>query len=141
MTPVDPRLLEPFPLFHPLLLQPVGEADVVLGEVVDGEPPGVDVKPVSSGPAEGGDRERLPHVGRLVPPAASLVGDGQDVDGADVGGLAEMLDRRDEALGPGVQLVPGLGPVVGGTPFLRLGELLRSETGGFREGDEPCLWD
>ena len=139
LRPVDPRLLEPFPLFHPFLLQPVSKADVVRGEVLDGEAPRVDVKPVSCGLAEGGDRERLPHVGRLVPPVASLVGDGQDVDGADVGGLAEVLDRRDEALGPGVQLVLGLGPVVGGTPFLRLGELLRGVTGGFREGDEPCL--
>lgn len=71
---------------------------------------------------------------KLAPVA---VGDGQVVDGLDLGSAAHVLDGGDEALCARVEQVTGLGPVGSIAPFLHFAMLLRCEARGLAEGDEP----
>lgn len=95
------------------------------------------LEPVPSGPAEPAGPDGVPEGRGGLEPAAAAVGDGEVVDGLDMGSVAHVLDGGDEALCARVEQVLGLGPAVGLAPLLHLSVLLRREARRLAEGDEP----
>lgn len=72
-----------------------------------------------------------------MPFRALLIGNGQIVDSLDMGGLADVLDGGDEALGTGVEKMFGLGAAIGFAPLSGFEVFVLGEAGSFTEGDEP----
>lgn len=68
---------------------------------------------------------------------ASGVGNGHVVYSLDMGSLAQLLDRGDEASGARVQSVLWQGLVIGLAPCDSFGMLLGSVSGGFTIGNKP----
>lgn len=136
--PLNPLALQPLSLLNPPRLQPLGQVRVLERQVLHGEAAQVHLEPVPAGPAtETAEADGVPEgrSGQKLAPA--VVGDGQVINGLDVGGPAHVLDGGDEALCARVEQVTGLWTVVGHTPLLHFVLLLRREARGLAEGDEP----
>lgn len=84
-----------------------------------------------------GNAECVPESGTCLPPRTSLVGDGEVVDGLDMRCMADVLDRRDEALCTRVKEMLRLWTTVGLAPLSRFKKLLVRVASRLAEGDEP----